>query len=62
MIRVKAKRLCYVDHVRRYPGDEFSVEEKDFSKVSMERLDGGRVSEKKFEVVSEPEEDSGDVI
>lgn len=45
MIKVKAIRLGYYDHVRRREGDVFFVPEKLFSKTWMERLDGGAKAE-----------------
>lgn len=39
-MKVKATRLCYVGHRRRYPGDVFYVEESAFSPRYMMCLDG----------------------
>lgn len=51
MVKVRAKRMVYVNHRRYKEGEVFFVEDKQFSKVSMEKVEKrGRA-----EVLEEPE-------
>lgn len=56
-MKVKAIKLGYYDIIRRYPGDVFEIKnEKEFSKIWMQKLDVEQVDEQEEEapVVKKP--------
>lgn len=49
-MKVRATRLGYFGSVRKRPGDVFEVDEKQFSPLWMQRLDGRKEAEPSPEV------------